>query len=340
MPPLTPERILQTATGFMPSRTLQTAVSLDLFTRLGKGGMTAEQLRTALELAPRASPDFFDALVALKFLERDGDGADAVYRNTAETAMFLDRTSPAWIGGIVEMAHDRLYPFWGDLREGLKTGLVQNEAKRTGKSLFAELYADPARLEQFMAAMSGASTGNFMMLAQKFDFSRYKTLCDAGGADGILAMTVARAHPHMSCISADLSVVEPIAKRRIAREGLADRVKTAAIDFLTGPLPKADVITMGMVLHDWNLKIKQMLIEKAYAALPEGGAFIVIERLIDDARREGVLGLMMSLNMLIETGDGFDYSAADFEGWCRKVGFKRFEVIPLTGGSAAVVAYK
>ena len=336
----TPERILQIATGFMSARVLQTAGSLGVFSTLGKRGMTAEELRVALTLAPRASPDFFDALVALKFLERDGDGPDAIYRNSADAAMFLDRASPAYMGGLLEMAHDRLYPFWCNLREGLQTGKPQNELKHTGKSLFDELYADPERLEQFMAAMSGASSANFAVLAQKFDFSRYKTLCDVGGAAGDLSTIVARAHPHLTCTTADLSVVEPIAKRRLAREGLTDRVRTAAIDFLTGPLPKADVITMGMILHDWNMKIKQMLIEKAHAALPDGGAFIVIERLIDDARRENTTGLLASLNMLIETGDGFDYSAADFQGWCRQAGFKRFEVMPLVGGSGAAVAYK
>jgi len=336
----TPERILQVATGFMSARTLQAAVSLGVFTTLGRRGMTAEELRVAITLAPRASPDFFDALVALKFLERDGDGPAAIYRNSADATAFLDRASPAYMGGLLEMAHDRLYPFWGSLREGLKTGKPQNELKQTGKSLFDELYADPERLEQFMAAMSGASAANFTMLAQKFDFSRYQTLCDVGGAAGDLSTIVARAHPHLACTSADLPVVEPIARRRIAREGLAERVHTAAIDFLTGPLPRADVITMGMILHDWNMQIKQMLVEKAYAALPDGGAFIVIERLIDDARRENVAGLLASLNMLVETGDGFDYSAADFQRWCRKAGFKRFEVLPLVGGSGAAIAYK
>jgi hypothetical protein len=340
MTELTPARIMQIGMGYWPARTLQVAASLELFTKLGSGGMTAEQLRTALKLAPRASPDFFDALVALKFLERDGDGPGAIYRNAAEAALFLDRASPAYIGGFLQMAHDRLYPFWCDLREALETGKVQNEAKHTGKSLFEELYADPARLEQFMAAMSAVSTGNFVMFAEKFDFSRYRTLCDAGGAEGILSMMVARAQPHMTCTTADLAVVEPIAKRRIAAAGLADRVHTAAIDFLSGPLPKADVITMGMILHDWNLPTKQMLIKKAYDALPEGGAFVVIEQLIDDARRENVFGLLMSLNMLVETGDGFDYSGADFAGWCKQAGFKRFGVMPLAGSASAAIAYK
>jgi hypothetical protein len=302
--------------------------------------MTAGQIREQFGLHPRAVPDFPDALVALKLLERDGEGATAIYRNTAETAVFVDRASPAYLGGIIEMMHDRLYPFWSDLDEALRTGKPQNELKHTGRSLFDELYTDPARLEQFMSAMSGASTGNFMALAEKFDFSRYQTLCDVGGAEGMLSIAVARANPHLRCISADLPVVEPIARRKIAVLGLADRLSTAAIDFFKDELPRADVITMGMVLHDWNLPVKKMLVAKAHAALPPGGAFIVVEQLIDDARRENVFGLMMSLNMLVETGDGFDYTGRDFAGWCAEAGFSRCEVLPLAGASSAAIAYK
>lgn len=331
---------MQIGMGFWPARTLQAATSLGLFTTLGKGGMTGAQLCQALGLAPRANPDFFDALVALQLLERDGDGPDALYRNGEESAAFLDRASPGYVGGFLEMAHDRLYPFWADLDEALRTGEPQNEVKHTGQSLFEGLYADPARLEQFIAAMSGASTGNFMALAEKFDFSPYQTLCDVGGAAGILSIAVTRANPHMRCTSADLPPVEPIAQRAIAAAGLADRVRTAAIDFFADPLPRADVITMGMILHDWNLETKKMLIGKAYDALPEGGAFIAVEFLIDDARRANAMGLMMSLNMLVETGDGFDYTGADFAGWSRDAGFSRVEVLPLASASSAAIAYK
>jgi len=132
----------------------------------------------------------------------------------------------------------------------------------------------------------------------------------------------------------------PIAEKAIAAAGLSDRVKAAAGDFFVDPLPSADVITMARVLHDWNLDQKMQLIRAAYDALPDGGALITVESLIDDARREHVAGLMMSLNMLIEIGDAFDYSAADFAGWCRAVGFRDINVLPLTGIISAAVAYK
>ena len=340
MSELSPAHIMQVAMGFWPSKVVLSAVELGVFTALGSKAMTGRELQAALGLHSRANPDFFDTLVALNMLERDGDGAEAKYRNTAETGRFLDQNSPQNMAGFLEMANARLYPFCGNLTDGLRTGQPQNEIKHTGTSMFTQLYAEPARLEQFMRAMSGISAGNFRSFAKKFDFSRYKTMCDIGGATGQLSMMVAAQHPHMRCTSADLPEATQVANRSIAAAGLGDRVSTAPIDFFAQPLPNADVITMGMILHDWNLDRKMGLIRKAYDALPPDGAFVVIENLIDDARRSNAFGLMMSLNMLIEFGDAFDFTFADFTGWCREVGFRRFEVIPLGGPASAGVAYK
>ena len=337
---LDPTPILQTAFGFWNSKVLLTAVEMGLFTKLGKRRLTGAELGAELQLHPRGIADFFDALVAMKFLEREGEGADATYFNTREGELFLDETSPRYIGGILTMLNARLFKFWNDLPEALRTGKPQNEIKHGQKGMFEELYADLPRLEQFMGAMTGLSRLNFEAFADKFDCSKFQTLCDVGGATGLLSIECAKKHPHLKCISFDLPPVQPIANKHIAAAGLEDRIQTACGDFFNDPLPKADVITMGMILHDWNLEKKMHLIRSAYDALPSGGALVAIEALIDDSRRENVQGLMMSLNMLIEFGDAFDYTGADFRKWCSEVGFKRFEVIHLAGPSSAAVAYK
>ncbi len=337
---LTPDAILQTGFGFWNSKVLLTAVTLDLFTKLGARRLTGAQIGKELALHPRGVADFLDALVAMKFLEREGDGADAKYFNTPATALYLDRESPRYIGGILEMLNARLFKYWHDLPEALRTGQPQNETKHGEKGIFDELYADPTKLEQFLDAMTGLSRINFEALANKFDFSRYRTLCDVGGATGLLSIEVAKKYLHIKCISFDLPPVERVAKKYITAAGLTDRIRVASGNFFQDPLPKADVVTMGMILHDWNLEKKMHLIRAAYDALSPGGAFIVVEALIDNARRENVFGLLMSLNMLIEFGDAFDYSAADFEKWCREVGFKSFEVLHLAGPSSAAIAYK
>lgn len=339
-PQIDPGHILQTAFGFWSSKVLLTAVQFGLFTQLGLRRVSGAELGAELGLHPRGISDFFDALVAMKFLDREGDGPSAKYFNTPAGALYLDRTSPRYVGGILEMLNARLFKFWHDLPEALRTGKPQNEVKHGQKGMFEELYAELPRLEQFMGAMTGLSRINFEAFAAKFDFSPFKNLCDVGGATGLLSIEAAKNHPHLQCVSFDLPPVEPIARKHIAAAGLSERITTASGDFFKDPLPKADIITMGMILHDWNLEKKMHLIRSAYEALPVGGALVVIETLIDDARRENVMGLLMSLNMLIEFGDAFDYSGADFRKWCTEVGFKRFEVIHLAGSSSAAVAYK
>src|SRR5437773_1013896 len=339
-PHLDPSQILQTAFAFWSSKVLLTAVEFGVFTQLGQRRVTGAELGRELGLHPRGISDFFDALVAMKFLDREGEGPSAKYFNTPASALYLDRNSPRYVGGILEMLNVRLFKFWHDLPEALRTGKPQNEVKHGQKGIFEELYAELPKLEQFMGAMIGLSRINFEAFAAKFDFSKFKTLCDIGGATGLLCIEAARKHPHLQCISFDLPPVEPIAKKHIAAAGLSSRINTASGDFFKDPLPKADLITMGMILHDWNLEKKMRLIRSAYDALPPGGALVAIEALIDDARRQNVFGLLMSLNMLIEFGDAFDYSGADFRQWCGEVGFKRFDVIHLAGASSAAVAYK
>jgi hypothetical protein len=339
-PTANPTGILQTAFAFFSSKVLLTAVEFGVFTRLAGKQLTGAELGKQLELHPRAIADFFDALVAHSFLRRHGNGADARYENTDEAALYLDEKSPRYIGGILVMLNARLFRFWNDLPTALRTGKPQNETKDGGKGVFEELYKEPARLEQFLGAMTGLSRLNFEAFAQKFDFKPYRTLCDVGGAMGVLAVEVSKRHPHLSCTTFDLPVVEPIAKRFVTAAGLGNRVRTACGDFFRDPLPKADVITMGMILHDWNLEKKRVLIQKAYDALPPGGALVAIEALIDDERRTNGFGLLMSLNMLIEFGDAFDFTGQDFRGWCTEAGFQKFATIHLQGPHSAAVAWK
>ncbi len=335
-----PSYIMQTATAFWASKVLLTAVELDLFTKLGDQAMTASQLGEELGLHPRGTFDFFDALVALKFLDRNGDGPQGEYKNTPDTAAFLNKNSPTYIGGMPEMMNARLFGFWNHLGTALKTGRPQSEIKTHGKPIFEELYDNEARLGVFLEAMTGFQAGNFIELAEKFDFSRYKTVSDIGGALALLSRLVGARHKHLTFTTFDLPPVAQHAQERVDAAGMTERIKAVSGDFFVDDLPKADVITMGNILHDWNLEKKKVLIKKAYDALPEGGAFIAIENLIDDARRENAFGLLMSLNMLIELGDAFDYTGADFREWCEEAGFKRFEILPLAGPTSAAIAYK
>lgn len=337
---LTPSKILETSMAFWASKTLLTAVKLELFTLLSEGSLSAEEIRNKTGLHPRSTYDFLDALVALGFLGRKGLKENAIYCNTLETSLFLDKAKPTYVGGILEMSNERLYPFWGNLEEGLKTGAPQNETKSTGTPIFEALYSNPDLLEQFLNGMAGVQAGNFMALAKNFDFSSYNSLCDIGGANGLLSVCIAQQHPHLQCLSLDLPPVAPVAEAFIRKAGLENQVQVGKIDFFHDAFPSADVITMGNILHDWGTEDKKMLIRKAWDALPAGGALIVVENIIDNERKHNAFGLLMSLNMLIETEKGYDYTFAEFEEWAKEAGFQSTLLIPLAGPSSAAVAYK
>jgi hypothetical protein len=334
---VTPERVMQLGLGFWASKTVLTAVELGLFTELAQGPLDAEELRERLGLHPRSARDFVDALVSLGLLERDGDGP---YANAPDADLFLDRAKPSYIGGILEMANDRLYGFWDALTVALRSGEPQNEAKHGDDDLFAILYSDPQRLRGFLRAMTGISMGASKAIAAKFPWARYRSFADLGTAEGGLPVELALAHEDLTGCGFDLPQVEPIFAEYVDSFGLSDRVGFRAGDFFVDPLPQADVITMGHILHDWPLETKKELLAKVYAALPDRGAVLVFDAVIDNERRSNTFGLLMSLNMLIETSGGFDYTGADCQQWMREVGFGATYVEHLAGPESMVVGIK
>lgn len=334
--PITPDHILQVGLGFWASKVLLSAVEMGVFTELAHRPADVETLTGRLGLHRRSSRDFFDALVALGFLTRE----NGVYGNTPATDVFLDRKKPSYVGGILEMANHRLFHHWAHLTEGLRTGKPQNEAREGGVPVFEALYADPARLREFLAAMSAISRGAALAIAEKFPWKGYNSFVDVGAAQGNTAGLILLAHPHLAGVGFDLPEVGPIFEEHVEGMGLTPRLRFAAGSFFEVPLPKADVMVMGHILHDWDLDTKKMLIGKAYDAVPEGGALIVYESVIDDDRLKNAFGLMSSLNMLIETAGGFDYTGADCQGWMREAGFRSTRVVHLTGPDSMVVGVK
>jgi len=333
-PPM--DTILQIGLGFWASKTLLSAVEMELFTELAKRPQNLESLQGRLGLHPRSARDFLDALVALGFLER----RDNLYNNSASADFFLDKQKPSYVGGVLEMANHRLYPFWNHLTAALRTGEPQNEVRSGGPNFFSALYADPERLKGFLKAMTGLSRGANRLIATRFPWKNYSTVVDVGTAQGDLIVQVTLANPRLSGIGFDLPEVAPIFEDYTAANHLSSRVSFRAGSFFSDPLPKADVVMMGHILHDWSLEEKKLLIRKAFEAVPSGGALIVYESIIDDDRSENVFGLLMSLNMLIETPAGFDYTAADCTGWMKEAGFRETRVEHLLGPDSMVVGFK
>lgn len=332
----TPQAIMELGWAFWGSKTLLSAVELGVFTELAGGELPLGELRARLGLHERSARDFLDALVALGMLRREGEA----YANTPEADLFLDRGKPTYVGGILEMANQRLYPFWANLTQALRTGEPQNEAKGGGQDLFATIYADPAVLESFLRGMTGVSLPSALAMAALFPWNEVRSFVDVGCAQGGATATIAGAHPHLSAIGFDLPQVGPMFEAYVAGKGLAGRVRFEPGDFFADPLPRADVVVMGHILHDWDLETKLALLAKAHEALPAGGRLIVYEAIIDDERRSNAFGLLMSLNMLIETRGGFDFTGADCIGWMKQVGFREARVEHLVGPDSMVIGTK
>ena len=322
----TPDRLLRLGFAFRESKALLSAIELNVFTVLSAAGpLEIDELAQRTGVHCRAARDFFDALVALDLLQRDGRGR---YSTTHETARYLDRDSDRYVGGELEFASARQFGPWGQLTEALRTGKPQSGAR--GTESYRAYYADSAVLENVAKGMSSGTLLAADAMAERFPWRDYRSLFDVGTAQGCLPVRIALSHPHISGGGFDLPPLKGLFEDYVSRHGLGDRLHFQAGDFFTDPLPSADVLVMGRVLHNWDLTTKRMLLRKAYDALRRGGALIVYERLIDDERRKSISGLTASLNMLVMTASGFDFSGADCIAWMTEAGFKECRVVPLT----------
>jgi SAM-dependent methyltransferase len=334
--PPSADRVEQVSFGFMASKVLFSSIEFGLFTELAKESMDAAEIQKRCGLHPRGVRDFLDTLVALRMLERRGE----IYSNTSETDFYLDRAKFTYIGHYIEIQSLRGYQLFDKVSEALRTGEPQNEIKSGDEDWVDAMYRTPERLRFFLRGMTGHSLPSAMAIARKFPWEKYRTFADVGTAEGCLPVQVAMAHPHLVGEGFDLPAVRPFFDEYVASFHLQDRVKFRVGDFFKEPLPAADVLVMGMILHDWNLDVKMALLKKAYDALPRGGALIVYDHLIDDERRKNIAGLLMSLIMLVETQGGFDYTGADCCKWMREAGFSETRVEQLTGIESMVVGIK
>lgn len=331
----TPDRILELGHAFRASKTLLSAVELGVFTALASGPLDLKTLSMRVGLDPRGARDFLDALLALGMLVRHKDGR---YANSAETDLYLDRNKPTYVGNVLESAITRNYGVWGSLTTALRTGKPQSNLSMV--SNFSGLYADEALREAFVNTMTARTRPVAQALATKFPWASYGTVIDIGGAQGCLPVEIAQGHPHIVGGAFDLPFLQPLFDRYVQEHALSNRMRFYPGDFFNGPLPTASVLVLGRVLHNWDLATKRMLLKKAHDALPPAGALIVYERLIDDERRVNAAGLLSSLQMLLASNGGFDFTGADCIGWMRETGFREIRVEPLTLDQSMVVGIK
>jgi hypothetical protein len=328
-------RLFEIGSAYRQAKVLLSAVELGVFSVLATSPLDAVDLADRIKVHERAARDFFDALVAMGLVTRDANGR---YGNTEESDRYLDKAKPTYLGASFDQYNRREYGLWGSLTQALQTG--SPAAKTNDGDHFGSLYTDAARFQTFVTAMTSGSMLAAQGIARQFPWKNYTTLCDVGTAQGCLPVQVALAHPHVRAIGFDLAPVRPAFDAYAAKSNVANRLSFQSGDFFNDPLPEADVIVLGRVLHNWDLQTKTMLLRKAYDAVPNGGAVVVYDMLIDNDRRSGTTGLLSSLNMLLWTAGGFGYTGSDCIGWMRSAGFRQTRVEELPGGNSMIVGEK
>jgi hypothetical protein len=331
---VSPDHIFDIGFAFRKSKALLSAVELGVFTALGDGPLDGETLMARVGIHPRGGRDFLDALVALHFLDRGEAGR---YANRPDCALYLDRRKSTYVGGSLELLNSYLYVDWVHLTQALRTGHGGSALADGG---YAGLYADRASFDTFLQGMSGTSLIAARSLAERFPWHRHEMVIDVGTAQGCMPVELARSHAHLRGGGFDLPQVEPIFTDYVRRNGLSDRLRFYPGDFMHEDLPKADVLVMGRILHNWDLPTKKLLLRKAAQALPDGGALIVYDNIIDDERRHRPHSLLASLNMLIETAAGFEYTGSECSAWMREAGFRDIRIEQLDPISTAAIGIR
>ncbi|MFI0424364.1 methyltransferase [Spongiactinospora sp. 9N601] len=326
----TPADIFRLGSMYAMSKVVLTAVEIDLFTALKDGPATAAELCDRLGLHPRATGQWLDVLVTTGLLRRE----DGRYGNGPAAARFLVKGAPAYVGGFLSRSGEMLYPAWGRFTDTLRTG-----APQANDGDFRALVDDPAFLDRFLTMMDSLSGHLGPELAKVHDWTACDSVADIGGARGNLMSHLVRAHGHLKGMVFDLPQMEPRFDAHLAALGLTGRAAFVPGDFFKDPLPQADALIMGHVLHDWAEDERRMLIGKAHAALAPGGQLLIYDRMIDEEPADAD-NLLVSLHMILTTTDGTEYTAGECQAWLREAGFKEIAVKPLGRTDTLVIATK
>ena len=332
-----PQKLLELGMSFWSSRVVLTAVVLGLFSELAKGPLSAPELMNQLGWHHRATAPFLDSLVGMRLLRRDKVGR---YSNSRQSALFLDKARLSYIGGLMELSSKRLYELWSGMENLLRTGRPEAREERDGKDFFSSLYVDPNALADFLTGMTGISTGEAIVIAARFPWKRFRTFLDVGAAQGALAVRVALTHPHLTGAGFDLPAVGSIFAENVASFGLGNRLSFIPGDMNVGPLPRADVICFGHVLHGYGEPKRRELIAKAYAAVPPGGALLIYDAMVTPDSRYNYMSQLSSLNIMFETRDGFEATLGQCALWLRDCGFVGITSRHVIGPTSMVFGYK
>jgi len=335
-PAVDPGPLIRLTIADCAAKVLHSAVTLGVFGALAEGRPAdSAELAWRTGLHHRMVPDFLDALAGLGLLERTEGGR---YRNSPLAQTYLVPDSSSYLGGFVELTNETLYGTWGRLTEALRSGEPQHLDPDKG-GFVGDRHKDPAKMKRFLAGLDAYSDRMGAELARRLDWGRHSSFVDLGGARGNLAAVLVRAHPHLKATCFDLERTRPLFTEHIGGLGLADRIAFAGGDFFADPLPPADVVVLGHILHGFDTGRRRELLGRVFEAVRPGGTVLVYDRMVDDDRSDPER-LLSSLHMRLVSPDGSEYRVADCRSWLREAGFTDGTAEPLLGTHTLVSAHK
>lgn len=314
--------ILQLNVAYTRARVLHTALELGLFEFLSEGPRTEAEVREYCGLRSHLVSDWLDALSGLDLLSHDGGR----YANTPRSEHFLVPGKPHYIGGSV-LQHGRVhYELWSDFGDALRDGKATSGRNITAGAVVEE-QPDLDRARRFLDHMDTFNQFVATQLSQALDWSEVKTFVDVGGARGNVAAQLALHHPNLTGTVFDVPGVEPLFDEHMAVRGMTGRIGFAGGDFFNDPLPGADVVVFGHVLHDHPAESRKKLLAQAFGALPPGGTLLVYDAMLDDDSE--VAAFLQSLVCSVILDGGSEYRVRDISAWAEELGFEVQHVIPL-----------
>ena len=331
--PVTPERIMQFAWGYVPPLVLEAAVRNRVFDVLDAGPKTLSEVHTATGASSRGLSAIMNALVGLDFLSKDAQGR---YSLTAESAAFLVSGKPSFIGGMIRHGSKDLIPKWLHLSEIVKSGKPERSVNDEG--IGAEFF------QNFVEDIFPTSYPSAQALAKELNFGaggQPVRVLDLAAGSGVWGIALAQSSPRVRVTAVDWAVVLPVTRKTVERFHLSDR-----FSFVEGDLLSADfgndhnVATLGHILHSEGEERSRKLLAKVFQALAPGGTIAIAEFLVDDDRKGPLNGLFFAVNMLVNTDNGGTYSFNEIGNWLADAGFRDARTIPAPGPSPLILATK
>ena len=316
VPHTDPVDIYRVRDGIYASDMLLTAiVHLDLFSWLEQHPATREEICRAFETTPRPTDVMLTLFAAMGFVEERRQ----VFHLTPLAAEHLVKTSPWFLGPYYESLKNR--PVALDLVKVLRTGKPANwSSQKDGKDWHVAMETEEFAA-QFTAAMDCRGVYLAQALWKSVDLAGRRHLLDIAGGSGVYACSLVTHHPQLTATVFEKPPVDTIAARAIGNRGCAEKVRVAAGDMLTGPLPAdADLHLYSNVLHDWDEPVVRQLIVKSFDALPPGGLLVIHDAFLN-AAKTGPLHVAEYSVLLMHSSEGRCYSTREMEQYLTDAGF-------------------